>query len=274
MSVYTQRIYNLATEALKHWKNEKYQKADRLFGLVWEDIGNRYGELDKKEKADAFMLTDLEWFLYAVINLPRGTLDRKRTKAAESLLDCLLKKLEKKKGDGDFHTNIFQFQIVPYLWFILDESNASVELKNLACRCFNSLMENSRNHKLLAKYRSRTLLSIRDSTHPILALYQIKFLVKFGVYSPELKFLFKKYTTLRGSKKMNAKWVGSVCRLFKGEKKMKAYLVSCSQCRIKEKKAEFKRCPCGLVYYCSRSCQKRNWENHREVCSARIILLD
>ncbi|KAI5887837.1 uncharacterized protein SCHCODRAFT_02553159 [Schizophyllum commune H4-8] len=38
---------------------------------------------------------------------------------------------------------------------------------------------------------------------------------------------------------------------------------------IPELVKKLKRCPCGYVYYCSKSCQTLDWERHREICQNR-----
>ena len=43
----------------------------------------------------------------------------------------------------------------------------------------------------------------------------------------------------------------------------------CNGCNQEEVHANFKRCStCKLVYYCSKSCQKRHWSEHQILCNA------
>ena len=43
----------------------------------------------------------------------------------------------------------------------------------------------------------------------------------------------------------------------------------CNACNQEEVHANFKRCStCKLVYYCSKSCQKRHWSEHQILCNA------
>jgi len=44
--------------------------------------------------------------------------------------------------------------------------------------------------------------------------------------------------------------------------------VRCANCRKTEKKSkEFRKCSrCKMVHYCSKSCQKEDWPNHKKIC--------
>ncbi len=43
--------------------------------------------------------------------------------------------------------------------------------------------------------------------------------------------------------------------------------IICSYCKIKEGDIAFKKCPCSKVFYCSKSCQKKDWKYyHRYKC--------
>ncbi|KAJ7056420.1 hypothetical protein C8F01DRAFT_1156178 [Mycena amicta] len=48
------------------------------------------------------------------------------------------------------------------------------------------------------------------------------------------------------------------------------------ECNVIGERADFRRCPCGSVYYCSRACQMADWcgaDGHRSVCSTQRRLL-
>merc|ERR1712098_6349 len=45
-------------------------------------------------------------------------------------------------------------------------------------------------------------------------------------------------------------------------------LVKCASCGVLEKsEKEFQKCSrCGFVFYCSKACQRNDWQNHKQVC--------
>merc|ERR1712098_879073 len=45
-------------------------------------------------------------------------------------------------------------------------------------------------------------------------------------------------------------------------------LVKCANCGIPERsEKQFKKCSrCGFVFYCSKACQKSDWQNHKQIC--------
>jgi hypothetical protein len=45
-------------------------------------------------------------------------------------------------------------------------------------------------------------------------------------------------------------------------------MAQCANCQESEKfEKQFKKCSrCGLVYYCSKSCQKEDWRKHKQIC--------
>ena len=150
--------------------------------------------------------------------------------------------------------------------------DASVKTKTLAFRIFIELAQNERNHQLLKRFEEETLAFITNEKDHSLALYEIQFLLYIGNRSRELKFQLKKHITLH--KNTNVLFVGECGRMFQGNKYTKPFLVSCAQCKVKEVKACFGGCPCGMVYFCGRSCQKRNWLTHRDICPSKIFILD
>jgi len=50
-------------------------------------------------------------------------------------------------------------------------------------------------------------------------------------------------------------------------KKFRA-LVKCANCKVLEKsEKEFQKCSrCRFVFYCSKACQRKDWQNHKEIC--------
>merc|ERR1712098_202852 len=45
-------------------------------------------------------------------------------------------------------------------------------------------------------------------------------------------------------------------------------LVKCANCGVLEKsEKQFQKCSrCGFVFYCSKACQKSDWQNHKQIC--------
>jgi len=45
-------------------------------------------------------------------------------------------------------------------------------------------------------------------------------------------------------------------------------LMKCANCGVLEKSEnQFQKCSrCGFVFYCSKACQRNDWQNHKQVC--------
>merc|ERR1712098_941627 len=45
-------------------------------------------------------------------------------------------------------------------------------------------------------------------------------------------------------------------------------LVKCANCGVLEKsEKQFQKCSrCGFVFYCSKVCQRNDWQNHKQIC--------
>ena len=64
---------------------------------------------------------------------------------------------------------------------------------------------------------------------------------------------------------------GVDARLNVDKEKQKLALSNCATCnKVEEAIRQFKSCPrCDSVFYCSRECQKKDWKNHKKLCSSR-----
>merc|ERR1712034_174287 len=45
-------------------------------------------------------------------------------------------------------------------------------------------------------------------------------------------------------------------------------LMKCANCGVLEKsEKQFQKCSrCGFVFYCSKACQRNDWQNHKQIC--------
>jgi len=57
--------------------------------------------------------------------------------------------------------------------------------------------------------------------------------------------------------------IHDTCKMLSGE------LVKCNACgKVEEKMGQWKKCAkCGVVRYCSRECQRKDWKSHRKPCA-------
>jgi len=158
-----------------------------------------------------------------------------------------------------FSSKFDSFVAVKVLWFSIRISGEKMFAENFIqkyvelARRYNSQVQNSGEGY---DFKLTQLEILRSISLTILESEQGEFLLKLVSELPE-----KNYIIPSESK---AEYLKSHSVLGKARA-----LIKCTNCKVLEKsEKQFQKCSrCGFAFYCSRACQKKDWQNHKKICN-------